>query len=1008
MGSLSEVQLAAASGEMAQRIASLDWSKTPIGAADCWPPALRTAIKLVLANRFPMILLWGPQFVQFYNDPCRPIPGNKHPAALGQPAAECWPEIWHVIGPLIETPYSGGPATWMEDIFLEIRRHGFVEETHFTVACSPVPCETSQGGIGGVLATVHEITDKVVGERRLVVLSDLRAQSAEARTAEDACALAARTLASHAKDIPFAVVYLIDAERRRARLAGAAGVMEGEPAAPAVIDLDPRSVSAWPFAKAMQSDAVHAVTNLAAHLHGRVPTGPWSDLPHTAVVVPLRSNRAHSPAGILVAGVSARLKLDESYRRFFELVSSQIATAIANARDYEHLRSHAAAQVRQSEERLRIALESAQLGTFDYHIATRAFACAGQTRRICGIADDAALDYATAFELVHPDDREYVKAAFEHAINPAGDGYFRTEHRMRRPDGTIAWLGATGQVSFEGEGAARRPVRLAGVCRDITERKLASGALEDSRDRQELLSRTVSALLTAPDPQLIVEKLCNEVRAFLHCDVFFNYLLDVRTGRLRLNACGGLDPRIARKVEHLELGQSLCGSAARDACRIIAEDIPAHPDPRSAVVASLGIRTYACHPLLGPGGEVIGTLSFGARNRNAFGAADLKLMKTVADHVAIAMHRRRTGQIIQESEHRLRLLSDRAPVLLAHWDVNHRFKYANLPYAARFGLTAEQIIGKHLSDVIGARAYAVLRPYLDRGLRGEIVECEVEVPFATLGNVWKHVTYTRELDGDGKVIGIVAAIQDITARKAAETALLMRQAELEAANRELETFTYSVSHDLRAPLRGMDGFAHLLAGQAGAALDEESRHCLAMIRSNAQQMGRLIDDLLGFARLGQRPLVKQRVSMRAAVDAALADLASERDGRRIELTVNELPEVNGDPRLLKQVWVNLLSNAFKFTRRREPAVVNIGCESQGTANVFFVRDNGTGFDMRYVGKLFGVFERLHRQKDFEGTGVGLAVVKRIINRHGGRVWANAKKDEGAVFRFTVEGGREHD
>jgi hypothetical protein len=169
-------------GEMGARIRAFDWASSPLGPVERWSPALRTTLRIVLANRFPHLLWWGPQYIQLYNEPYAPIPGAKHPdRALGQPASECWAEIWHVIGPLIERPFHGGPPAWDEDILLEVQRHGFTEESHFTIAYSPVPDETAPGGIGGVLGTVHEITEKVIGERRTRVLRDLAARIGDAK-----------------------------------------------------------------------------------------------------------------------------------------------------------------------------------------------------------------------------------------------------------------------------------------------------------------------------------------------------------------------------------------------------------------------------------------------------------------------------------------------------------------------------------------------------------------------------------------------------------------------------------------------------------------------------------------------------------------------------------------------------------------------------------------------------------------------------------------------------------
>ncbi len=227
-------------------------------------------------------------------------------------------------------------------------------------------------------------------------------------------------------------------------------------------------------------------------------------------------------------------------------------------------------------------------------------------------------------------------------------------------------------------------------------------------------------------------------------------------------------------------------------------------------------------------------------------------------------------------------------------------------------------------------------------------------------------------------------------------------AQLEAANKELEAFSYSVSHDLRAPLRAVDGFSRIVLEDYGPLLPPEGQRYLRNIGVGAQQMGTLIDDLLTFSRLSRLPLSLREVSVALLVKEALNDLAGQRENRTVEITVGEMAPCSGDPALLKQVWINLISNALKYSRKRDPAVVEIGCVRQQDEDVYFVRDNGAGFDMRHAGKLFGVFQRLHLADDYEGTGVGLAIVQRVVHRHGGRVWAEAAVDRGATFYFTLE------
>ena len=255
---------------------------------------------------------------------------------------------------------------------------------------------------------------------------------------------------------------------------------------------------------------------------------------------------------------------------------------------------------------------------------------------------------------------------------------------------------------------------------------------------------------------------------------------------------------------------------------------------------------------------------------------------------------------------------------------------------------------------------------------------------------------------------IYAAARDVTDERLAQEKvrelneeLRQRIDELDALNNELEAFTYSVSHDLRAPLRHIAGFSELLRKAAGDALDEKSRRHLQTIVDSAQRMGRLIDDLLAFSRMGRAELRLSKVDLSGLVASVRHELQSEAEGRDVVWKSNGLPEVRGDPSLLRQVVLNLLSNALKYTRSRPCAEIEIGSHPQGEDVVVFVRDNGVGFDMQFADKLFGVFQRLHRAEDFEGTGIGLANVRRIVHRHGGRTWAEGVVDRGAIFYFSL-------
>jgi signal transduction histidine kinase len=279
-----------------------------------------------------------------------------------------------------------------------------------------------------------------------------------------------------------------------------------------------------------------------------------------------------------------------------------------------------------------------------------------------------------------------------------------------------------------------------------------------------------------------------------------------------------------------------------------------------------------------------------------------------------------------------------------------------------------------------------------------------------------NLDYRIAVHGTDEIAQLAGAFNEMAARRRQaeeeihalnadlERRIAERTAELEAANKELEAFAYSISHDLRAPLRAMDGFSRILIEEYAEGLPPDAAHYLQRVRGNAKQMGELIDDLLTFSRLSRQPLKAQCVKPAELVRRVLEDLGAAQEGREVQVTIGDLPACQADPALLRQVFTNLLDNALKFTRDQEVALIEVGCKRAGGNDVYYVKDNGAGFDMQYVDKLFGVFQRLHRAEEYEGTGVGLATVQRIIHRHRGRVWAEASVGQGATFYFTVGGG----
>jgi PAS domain S-box-containing protein len=319
------------------------------------------------------------------------------------------------------------------------------------------------------------------------------------------------------------------------------------------------------------------------------------------------------------------------------------------------------------------------------------------------------------------------------------------------------------------------------------------------------------------------------------------------------------------------------------------------------------------------------------------------------------------------------------------------------------GYARDEIVGKHFSLFYPDKDRARGKPERDLIIAARDGRFEEEGKRVRKDGsaFWANVVISAVRDRTDTLVGFVKVTRDLTESRKSQRRALDDARALQAANAELESFTYSVSHDLRAPIRQIEGFAKILGEHLGKNIDPEIDRYLLRIQEGAQEMGRLVDDLLHLAQLGRQHARPRLTCLDSLVDEALTNLHAELMERGIECRVESLPEVVCDPGLMKIVFTNLLSNAVKYTRGRRNAVIELGHTDKGGEVVIYVRDNGVGFDMRYADKLFGVFQRLHRSEDFEGAGVGLAIVSRIIRKHNGRIWAEAAPNRGATFFFTL-------
>ena len=385
-----------------------------------------------------------------------------------------------------------------------------------------------------------------------------------------------------------------------------------------------------------------------------------------------------------------------------------------------------------------------------------------------------------------------------------------------------------------------------------------------------------------------------------------------------------------------------------------------------------------------PAGAAARLWTFQARSRALFSAL-------------IAAHEAEPGQRIDRARELEGLLVSQLQVVAEHTTQEaqrmQRVNMANAENARELQLATVSVLMLALAAMLIANLTVTLRRIV--APLGDLTQAAARVEAGDL-NQRTNIRTANEIGDFSRVFDSMTASLQLTM-----SALKEKGERLEASNQELDAFCYSIAHDLRTPLRAVDGFSRTVLQKYGTALPHDGQHYLDRIRAGAQQMGDLIDSLLEFSRIGRATLKRKMVRTDVLVQDCLAALKDENGGRKIEVDVRVLPDCNGDPVLLRQVWMNLLGNAFKYTGNREVARIEVGAEADNDATVYYVRDNGTGFDMAYVDKLFGVFQRLHGPGEFPGVGIGLALVKRITALHGGRVWAAAKPDQGATFFFTL-------
>lgn len=653
--------------------------------------------------------------------------------------------------------------------------------------------------------------------------------------------------------------------------------------------------------------------------------------------------------GTLSFGTRTRTAFSMDDLAMMKAVTDQVAIAMSRVRMEDTMR--------QITERFEMAQHAAQVGTWDWNIVTGHIEWSPEMFHVFRL--DPQKNRAS-FEqwksIIHPEDVRSAGLRIDEALQKKG--ILNSDYRIITPDGQIRWINAVGEGKYNDQNQA---VRMIGICIDITVRKQTEEALRESEERyRELVYSSPEAVIVHSDGQ------------FLYANPAALRLYGVQSlDQLRQHTVLDLIPEDEHSGITLRMKQGKAGE------RLSLEETKlTRLDGQVVEVESVG-----------------GVISYNGK------PAVQVMIRDITE-------RKRTEDAILHAKLEWERTFDTLPDMIAILDDQHRIVRINKAMAKRLNVLPQNCVGMSCHEVIhGLPSPPAFCPHSLTCRDGRQHMAEFHEP--CLGGDFL-VSTTPLLDSAGKPVGSVHVARDITERKLVENRLAKqavelqeRTTQLEELNRELESFSYSVSHDLRAPLRAIDGFSRILEREYADKIDEKGVDTINVIRSNAKLMGVLIDNLLSFSRVQNTGMNIAIIDMCKLVKEAIKEIGEANKERKLNFKIAKILPGYGDLNLIRQVLFNLFENAVKFTKNKRQSVIEMNSYMEDDKVVYCIKDNGAGFDMEYYNKLFGVFQRLHSYEEYEGTGVGLAIVQRIIQRHGGRVWAEGKVGKGAAFYFTL-------
>ena len=1101
-------------GEMGSIMRSFDWASSVLGPVDQWPQSLRTSVSTCLNSRFAILVWWGPELVMLYNDAYRQIIGAKHPDALGRPGRECWPEIWHIIGPMLEGVMQRGEATWSDDLLLMLERNGYPEECYFTFSYSPI-CDES-GDIGGVFTPVADTTERVINERRMRTLRDLAARATSARDIQQVCIAIAETLAENARSIPFASLYLFDETRASATLVATAGIQAGSTAAQPVIRL---SELPPPLSDAVVSPKLTLIEDLAS-IWGPLPCGAWAVPARSAVVLPMVLPGQARSIGFVLAGTNPHKRVDPSYRTFFDLVAGHISSAIAAASAYqeERRRAEALAELDRAKTAffsnvshefrtpLTLLLGPLEDSLANKHgilpmVAAANLATAhrnalrllklvntlldfsrieaGRAQATYQPVDLAALtaDLASNFRslcekaglrldvhcpplrcgepaYVDPDLWEKIvlnllSNAFKFTLQgeievrlESADGqavltvrdtgvgipsnqlphmferFHRIEHsRGRTHEGTGIGLalvqelvklhgGSVGVESVVDHGSTFRVAIPLGahhldldrvvIGHEVALSTVTSAAfveeamrwLPDERVQDEpvVYARTI---YESGDRVSEQQKEARILWADDNADMraYVRRLLDGRFNvEVVADGKAALDAARARKPDLVLADVMMPGLDGFGLLREIRSD--QHLSGIPVILLSARAGEEARIQGLQAGADEYLTKPFSSR----------ELLAVVQSHVKLSRLRQEVAGALRQADRNARLLAsivESSDDAIISKDLDGVITSWNKSAERLFGYTAPEAVGQSITLLIPPERLDEEPRILASLRRGERVDHFETVRVRKDGTRLNiSLTISPVKDAQGRIVGASKVARDITER-------VRQEAALKQANADLRQFAYSASHDLQEPLRMVTAYSQLLQADFGGKLGDLGDESIRRIVEGSTLMYNLLRDLRIYTEVSttnEEPI--EEIDACEIVEKALQNLAVAINESDASVTFDDLPRVPMRAFQLEQVFQNLIGNAIRY-RSSAPPRIQIAAALQGKEWVFSVKDNGIGIAHEFHQQIFGVFKRLHSRSEYPGTGMGLAICQRVVERVGGKIWVESELGKGSTFFFTI-------